>query len=62
MKKRATIDESMARRYAVAADCDPRTIKKLIRGEPVREIPGVRARAVLVAAGLLVDGTERAER
>ncbi len=53
MKPKRTIDEAMARRFAVKADCDTRTIKKLLRGDPVRGMSGHRARAVLVEAGLL---------
>lgn len=51
--KRRTIDEAMARKLAVEADCDPRSIKKLLNGEAVRGGGGRRAREVLARAGLL---------
>ncbi len=47
------IDVGFRRRFAVEASCDPRTIDKVLRGEPVRGLAGHRARAVLIAAGLL---------
>ncbi len=46
-----TIDEANARRIAVAADCDTRTIKKIVRGELVRGMVGERARKALQEAG-----------
>ena len=49
-----TIDEANARRLAVKAVCDPRTIKRVLRGESVRGDAGYRARMVLVEAGLLL--------
>ena len=51
MKKH--IDAANARRLAVKADCDTRTIAKVLRGEPVRGMSGQRARNVLVEAGYL---------
>lgn len=51
MKK--TIDESTARRLAVKADCDPRTIRKALRGETVRGLAGHRVKRVLEEEGLL---------
>jgi hypothetical protein len=48
------IDKATIRELAVKASCDPRTIEKAIRGEPVRGMAGHRARAVLAAAGLAV--------
>ena len=47
---RKTIDEANARRLAVKADCDTRTIKKVLRGERVRGMAGERALAVLIEA------------
>jgi hypothetical protein len=47
------IDESTRRRMAVAAGVDPRSIAKELRGLRVRGMAGHRARAVLVAEGLL---------
>ena len=52
MKKR-TIDEANARRLAVRADVDPKTIRKVLRGDKVRGMAGERARKALVDAGLL---------
>lgn len=48
-----TIDEAKARALAVKAECDPRTIKKVLRGGFVRGMPGHRAKAALVEAGLI---------
>lgn len=46
-------DQATKRRLAVEASCDPRTIDKVLRGEPVRGLARQRALAVLVAAGYL---------
>jgi hypothetical protein len=53
MSSKPRIDTATARALAVKAVCDPRTIRRVLHGEPVR--PGVaqRARAVLIEAGLL---------
>ena len=48
-----TIDEANARRLAVKAVCDPRTIRKVLRGERVRGDAGYRALCVLIEAGLV---------
>lgn len=50
-----TIDEANARRLAVAADCDPRTIKKVLRGDDSHTIAAQRARKALRDSGYL-DG------
>lgn len=50
---RRTIDEATARRLSVKAGCDPRTLRKVLRGQPVRGMSGQRARDVLVEEGLL---------
>lgn len=50
---RKTIDEASARRLAVKAACDPRTIKRVLRGDRVRGDAGNRARAALVEAGFI---------
>lgn len=42
-----------ARRFALAAHCDPRTIVKVLEGKNVRGMAGERAQKVLVDAGLL---------
>lgn len=57
MRKGRTIDEANARRLAVKADCDTRTIKKALRGEVVRGMSGQRAKAVLIEAGLIEAGS-----
>lgn len=55
MKKKRTIDESTARRLAVKADCDPRTIRKVLQfKETPRTISSKRAMAALIEEGLLV--------
>lgn len=53
---RKIIDESMRRKLSVDAECDPRTIDRVLLGEPVRGIAGVRALRVLTAEGLVPDG------
>ena len=50
---RNPIDYPTARKLAVEASCDPRTIRALVCGRPVRGLAGQRARAVLERAGLL---------
>ena len=47
------LTEGQRRALAVKASCDPRTVEKVLRGEPVRGIAGERAHAALVDAGLL---------
>lgn len=54
MTKR-TIDAATARRLAVKAHCDPRTVVRVLQGETVRGDAGNRARAALVEEGLLRD-------
>lgn len=49
------IDEATARRLAVKADVDPKTIKKLVAGGAVRGMAGERGRKVLVEAGYLKE-------
>lgn len=53
MGKKPTIDEANARRLAVKADCDPRTIRKVLRGEGTHSMSAKRAYKILVEAGLL---------
>lgn len=53
---RKNIDEANARRLAVAADCDPRTIKKVLRGDDSSTIAAQRARKALRDAGYLDGG------
>ena len=47
------VDDSTKRALAVKASVCPRTITKLLKGEPVRGLAGHRARQVLQDAGLL---------
>ncbi len=49
---RKLIDEATRRKLAVLADCDPRTIDKVILGQPVRGAAGLRALAVLADCGI----------
>jgi hypothetical protein len=49
----AAIDASTLRRLAVQASCDPRTIAAVAQGRAVRGLAGERARAALIAEGLL---------
>ncbi|UQA57479.1 hypothetical protein [Polyangium aurulentum] len=53
MKARRSLDAATARRLAVEASTDPRTIQRVWCGDFVRGLAGERARAALVAAGLL---------
>ncbi len=57
------VEAEMLRRLAVAAEVDPRTLRKLLRGAEVKGMAGRRARQVLADAGLLavvpVKGTVR---
>jgi hypothetical protein len=61
---RQIIDEATRRKLAVLADVDPRSIDRVILGQPVRGAAGVRALAVIVDAGLLPpqDGAESEAR
>ena len=52
---RRKLDTSTARRLAVEADTDPRTIQKMLRGDPARTIAAKRARRVLVSHGILKE-------
>jgi hypothetical protein len=56
--KHLRIDTATARRLAVEADCDPRTILRVARGERVVGRPGARARVVLVLAGYELADTD----
>lgn len=49
-----TIDEATARRLSVKAECDPRTLRKVLRGDPTNSMSAKRAAAVLIEAGFLV--------
>ncbi len=51
--KAQSIDDAVKRELAVQASCHPKTIAKVLRGEPVRGLAGHRARKILEAAGLL---------
>lgn len=48
-------DASSLRRLAVLADVDPRSLRRLLRGEQVRGAAGHRARRVLVEEGYLSE-------
>jgi hypothetical protein len=51
---RRIIDEATARRLAVKADCDPRTLRKVLKGDkPPCNMSAKRAHAALIEAGLL---------
>lgn len=45
------LDAATARRLAVQASCDPRTLVRILAGEPVKGLAGERARAALIKAG-----------
>lgn len=46
------IGAAKLRALAVAADCDPRTVRKVLRGERVTGMAAERARVVLRKAGI----------
>lgn len=50
------LDEATRRVLAVRAEVDPRTIEKVLRGEPVRGMAGHRARKTLENAGYSLPG------
>lgn len=47
------LPEHLARRLAAEHGCDPRSLKKILRGGQVRGEAGERARRALELAGLL---------
>jgi hypothetical protein len=53
MPKLNQLEASVARRLAVQADVDPRTLVKVYRREKVRGAAARRATIVLIEAGLL---------
>lgn len=53
LKARDWLDKASIRALAVQASVDPRTIVAVIEGRPVRGMAGQRARAALIAAGVL---------
>jgi len=50
------LDAATARELAVEARCDPRTIRKVLAGAPVRGLARRRAASALTAAGFRVPG------
>lgn len=51
--QRRTIDEATARKIAVQVGCDPRTVKRVVRGE-IRSFVGRAIERALVDAGLII--------
>jgi hypothetical protein len=51
MARDTRLDEALKRELSVKGDVDPRTLEKVLRGEPVRGMAGRRARRVLEEAG-----------
>jgi hypothetical protein len=47
------LDKATLRELAVLASCDPRTIQRVVRGEPVRGMAGHRALKILKERGLV---------
>ncbi len=47
------LDAATARRLAVEASVDTRTLVRALRGERIRGLPGYRAREVLARHGLI---------
>lgn len=53
-RARPRLDAATARRIAVAASCDPRTVlREFLRPGAVRGLPGSRIREALLSEGLL---------
>lgn len=55
------LDKATIRELAVRASVDPRSIQRMLAGEPVKGMAGHRARRVLQEAGLLPPGPEPSE-
>jgi hypothetical protein len=55
MRRKAILEESVARRLAVRASCSPKSIQKAAAGLEVRGLAGQRARSVLRAVGILPE-------
>ena len=53
------LDAATARKLAVEASCDPRTIQRAFAEQTVRGLAGERAQEVLVKHGLLAPKRER---
>jgi len=52
-RQKITIDRARLRQLSVKASADPRTVLRVLRGEPVRGLPYYRIRDVLIEEGLL---------
>jgi hypothetical protein len=50
-----TIDEATARRLSVKADCDPRTLRKVLKKGCATSMSAKRAQAVLIEEGYLAE-------
>lgn len=53
------LPEHVRRRIAVAAEVDPRTVKRFCDGKPVRGMAGERIARALKAAGLIKEDAEK---
>lgn len=51
--KKKDLDWATARKLGNQANVDPRTIRRVARGESVRGLAGTRAKEVLVKEGIL---------
>lgn len=47
------------RKVAVEADTDPRTVQRVVRGQPTRGMTGARIMRVLQRLGLVIEKPER---
>ena len=54
MAHHTSFDHATLRKLAVASSCDPRTVAKFLRGEPVRGMARDRLIPVVAAAGIAV--------
>ncbi len=53
MSNRTITDTATIRRLAVACDADPRTVERVLRGEPIRGVARQRVARVLRQHGYL---------
>jgi len=60
--RKRPLDEATRRLMAVLCDADPRSVDKVLAGQPVRGLTGQRIRATLEAAGIEVPTPAGGER
>lgn len=60
MMQTLRLPEHVRRRIAVAAEVDPRTVKRFCEGKPIRGMAGERIARALKSANLLKEDQEKA--